>query len=490
MRLFAILLFAVVMPTPTRSCGLDLFGVCGGAEKVARELDQLPDKIRKASEQVLNHLFNDLLPPTIDKITAAAQQLEDRAETDYEKAVNATRAQLEQLAEKVVQLAEEYAKDVTKDVEQIVNLVAKDMSALLQSVISDVDQRVNSLLSRLEYYGKELFCAAQGYSDILQKEFSSYFQKQDCECVHEMLKINPGLAQDCDCTSCSHIGEFYPWCKCNPWGMQFGPGWYNQGKYDFLKCHLQKAIDWEHWTVDQVVKQLSIVQEAALSFRCLEDMNPGSTGNRDYFTNEYTNITHTILVWTKSPTTIRGSLPAGPMQAMSLVRVPRVGDDPCTGKTIQECVTQAMSQLESARLDLQKTKDDFSNEMAEERAELSAAMKETHQKIQDKADASQVEEVASQVTALGQKTASQVDDLGARIASAQVSTDCRDVATPANDDGRGDLRNLDRHNVACGDGERLTKWHLTRPADGTMQVNYRCCKEQITAHGMSGAIVV
>jgi hypothetical protein len=272
--------------------------------------------------------------------------------------------------------------------------------------------------------------------------------------------------------------------------MQFGPGWYNQGKYDFLKCHLESAIDWDHWTVDQVVKQLSIVQEAALSFRCLEDMNPGSTGNRDYFTNEYTNITHNILVWTKSPVAIRGLLPANPLMAISRVRSSQGGGDACQGKTIQECLTQAMAEVQSAREDLQKAKDDFSSEMSKERAALNEAMKENYQQIQNKANISQVAGVVSQVSTLSQKIDSQVSDLSAKIASAQISTDCRDVATAENEDNRGNLDNLDRHNVACGDGERLTQWQLFRPSFRTLQVKYRCCKEQVSVHGLEGGVIV
>lgn len=62
-----------------------------------------------------------------------------------------------------------------------------------------------------------------------------------------------------------------------------------------MKCHLMKPINYNKWTINQIVTQLSIVQQMSLGFRCREDMNPSSTANRNYFTNEYTELTTTIL---------------------------------------------------------------------------------------------------------------------------------------------------------------------------------------------------
>jgi len=386
MKIVAIVVvFAVsTAPTQARGCGLDILGICRAADRIADSLDHLPDEVREAAEEVLDHFFNDVLPGTIDKLTAAAKQLADRAEKDFEQAVNATRAQLEQLATTVVRLVEELAKDITKDVEQIVDVVERDTLSLVQNIISDVDSRVNSLLTRLENDGKELFCAAQGYLDIMQKQFASFFERQDCECVQETLRINPGLQQDCKCTSCFHLGGFYPSCRCNPWGLRFGPGWYNQGKYNFLKCHLEKAIDWERWTVDQVVKQLSIVQEAALSFRCLEDLNPGSTGNRDYFTNEYTNVTHTILVWTQDPMSARSSAPvvdkttatatssAGRGGAKEPAAPSAIGNNDCQGLQLKDCVTQVMEKLKSMEVDFKQESADVKQAVAATDARLNS----------------------------------------------------------------------------------------------------------------------
>jgi len=277
--------------TPSNACFLDLFGVCGGANKIANELDKLPDKIRDAAEELLDHFFNEDLPPAINKLTAAAKSLMDRAEKEYEDAINATRVQLEELAEAIVKDVEDVAKDVTKDVEDIVKLVSKELLKDVSKIIADIDTRVNMLITRLENDGKELFCALTGYIDTFEKQFASLFShKHDCECTQSMLASNPGLAEDCECSSCFHIGNIYPKCPCKPWGLQFAPGWYNHGKYEYLKCHLYKPINWTTWTVDMIVNQLTIVQEAALSFRCLEDLQPGSTLNRQYFSDEFTNL--------------------------------------------------------------------------------------------------------------------------------------------------------------------------------------------------------
>ena len=102
-------LVVFLSPQRSQSCGLDIFGVCGAGKALEHAIDNLPPELRDAAEQVLDHLFNKDLPPAIDKLTAAAKALEDRAEKDYEKAINATRIQVEELAEKVVTLAEKFA---------------------------------------------------------------------------------------------------------------------------------------------------------------------------------------------------------------------------------------------------------------------------------------------------------------------------------------------------------------------------------------------
>ena len=343
---------------------------------MAGALDRLPDNIRDAAEQVLEHFFNEDFPPAVDALTAAAKQLEDRALDDYKIAVNDTRVQMEIFAQYVLKLAEKYADTVTKDVEEIVALVEKDIVASAEKIISDISNRVDDLLDRLEQDGQTLFCATTGYIDNFQNQFASYFKKQDCSCVTSMLEDNPGLKQDCSCSSCYHIGDWYPSCSCNPWGMQFASGWYNRGKYQFLKCHLENAIEWEKWTVDQILSQLGIVQKAALSFRCLEDMMPGSTLDRDYFTSEYTNVSHTILVWRmpmaqqKLGKEKKLLLKGGNRQVSSsrgglLVSA----KDSCAGKSVSECVTEAMAELQTATEEMnekseemEKAKSDFESQ--------------------------------------------------------------------------------------------------------------------------------
>merc|ERR1711959_373009 len=96
-----------------------------------------------------------------------------------------------------------------------------------------------------------------------------------------------------------HIGGFYPKCPCKPLGFAFD-SYHSKMKYDFLKCHQEKPIDWQKWTVDQILSQLGTLQAAALGFRCFEDLNPGSTILRDYFSNEYTNLTYPVDVWSNS----------------------------------------------------------------------------------------------------------------------------------------------------------------------------------------------
>jgi len=337
MRFTVSLAFCMLQAGATAWCGLDLFGICKAAERVADSVDQLPERIHDAVDEVLDHFFEHDFGKAVDKLTAAAKGVEERALLDYQKAINATRDQLEILAERVVHLVKDLAQDLTKNVEQIASAVEKDMVDGVQKVLASVDDEVSHLLDRIERDGEELICAAEGYINTMQKEYAAYFEKQDCECVRRMLELNPGLRQDCECSSCVHLGAFYPSCSCKPWGLRFAPGWFNRGKYEFLKCHLFKPIDWNHWAVGQIVAQLAIVQEAALSFRCLEDVMPGSTMNREYFSSEYLNITHTILVW---------SIVADPSDGQSHA-VKSMLDD-CAGKSIPECVTEAMAQLKQA----------------------------------------------------------------------------------------------------------------------------------------------
>merc|ERR1711865_76220 len=150
--------------------------------------------------------------------------------------------------------------------------------------------------------------------------------------------------------------------------------YHSKMKYDFLKCHQEKPIDWQTWTVDQILSQLGTLQAAALGFRCLEDMNPGSTIVRDYFSDEYTNISYTIDVWENTVASqqlnLRQSAPVYHAAAESPNVVAQVspiventhasaGADSCTGKTIQQCVTDAMAQLQQAQKALQQAQQQF-----------------------------------------------------------------------------------------------------------------------------------
>jgi hypothetical protein len=53
---------------------------------------------------------------------------------------------------------------------------------------------------------------------------------------------------------------------------------------------------------------------------------------------------------------------------------------------------------------------------------------------------------------------------------------CRDVTTTINDDGNGNAVFLDRHDVVCADDEVLNQFKLVRPTDKTIQYQYKCCK--------------
>ena len=59
----------------------------------------------------------------------------------------------------------------------------------------------------------------------------------------------------------------------------------------------------------------------------------------------------------------------------------------------------------------------------------------------------------------------------------EIPYECRDTATPMNDDGRGNAVYLDRHDVNCNDGEALAGFKLQRKAGGgKYQIKYKCCK--------------
>merc|ERR1711865_715950 len=366
-----------LLGTPTVSagsgCGMDILGICNAAKTLAPVIDNLPDHIRAAAEAVADHLFNVDLPPAIDKMTAAAKALEDRAEHDYEEALNATSKAVYELAKKALALTEQLAANVTKDVEAVVQEVQTAISQDIDKLFTDIDNSVNKLLTKLEKDGKELFCAVESWMNTFQNTISTYFSAQDCQCVQEMLELNPGIAQDCECTSCFHIAGFYPKCSCKPLGFAFD-SYHSKMKYDFLKCHQEKPIDWQTWTVDQILSQLGTLQAAALGFRCLEDMNPGSTIVRDYFSDEYTNISYTIDVWRNTGASqqlnLRQSAPVYHAAAESPNVVAQVspiventhastGADSCAGKTIQQCVTDAMAQLQQAQKALQQAQQQF-----------------------------------------------------------------------------------------------------------------------------------
>jgi len=103
-------------------------------------------------------------------------------------------------------------------------------------------------------------------------------------------------------------------------------------------------------------------------------MNPGSTIVRDYFSDEYTNISYTIDVWKNTGASqqlnLRQSAPVYHVAAESTNVVAQVspiventhasaGADSCTGKTIQQCVTDAMAQLQQAQKALQQAQQQF-----------------------------------------------------------------------------------------------------------------------------------
>ena len=279
-------LFVLLVGTPQASagslaCGLDYLGICNAARTLAPVIDKLPARARDAADAVADNLFNHLLPPAIDKVTASAESIERKARAEFEQGLNATSTAVYDLATKALQLTEKLAANLTKDIEEIVQEVQSDISDDIDQLFKDIDYTVAMFLHQLELEGQEVFCAVQHYADSFEQQMSSYFQAQDCDCVQQMLALNPGLKQDCKCTSCFHIGGFYPECPCKPWSFQF-TSIYAKSKYQFLKCHLEKVIDYKNWNHDQIISQLQIIQGAALGFRCMEDFT-GSSSLRDYF---------------------------------------------------------------------------------------------------------------------------------------------------------------------------------------------------------------
>ena len=290
---FVLLLAGTPQASAGSGCGLDILGICKLAKTLAPVIDRLPGNVAIAANKVADNLFNNLLPPAVDKVTAAAESIADKAEQDYEKGLNATSNAIYDLAKKALTLTEQLAKNVTKDVEEVVREVNIAISADIDQLFKDIDQTIFGFLHELESDGQQLFCAAERWIITFQEQFETYFQKQDCECVQEMLAVQPGLKQDCHCTSCFHIGNLYPACGCKPWGFAF-TSIYAKAKYQFLKCHLAKVIDYKNWNHDQICDQLNIIQQAALGFRCQEEVTGGSSDLLNYFTTEWTNVSYTI----------------------------------------------------------------------------------------------------------------------------------------------------------------------------------------------------
>jgi hypothetical protein len=53
---------------------------------------------------------------------------------------------------------------------------------------------------------------------------------------------------------------------------------------------------------------------------------------------------------------------------------------------------------------------------------------------------------------------------------------CREVTTPANEDGGGNAVYLDRHDLSCEADEVMNRFQLTRPSENTIQYKFNCCK--------------
>ena len=52
---------------------------------------------------------------------------------------------------------------------------------------------------------------------------------------------------------------------------------------------------------------------------------------------------------------------------------------------------------------------------------------------------------------------------------------CENLTTPWNDEGGGNSVYLDRHAVQCPNNKMLTQWHLVRKGDGNYHIEYSCC---------------
>jgi hypothetical protein len=57
------------------------------------------------------------------------------------------------------------------------------------------------------------------------------------------------------------------------------------------------------------------------------------------------------------------------------------------------------------------------------------------------------------------------------------TNECRDLYTPFDDDGNGNVLYLDRHNVKCEEDEAVTEMVLQRNIEGNkIRYKYKCCK--------------
>lgn len=53
---------------------------------------------------------------------------------------------------------------------------------------------------------------------------------------------------------------------------------------------------------------------------------------------------------------------------------------------------------------------------------------------------------------------------------------CRKVSTDVNQDGKGNATFLDRHNITCNEDEVISQFKLTRPDKNLIKYDYTCCK--------------
>ncbi|MGL5936281.1 MAG: hypothetical protein ACRCZI_11750, partial [Cetobacterium sp.] len=56
---------------------------------------------------------------------------------------------------------------------------------------------------------------------------------------------------------------------------------------------------------------------------------------------------------------------------------------------------------------------------------------------------------------------------------------CRNVTTQWDDEGNGDVRYLDRHNISCNNNESISKIVLRRSGDGRYRYEYTCCSAPV-----------